>query len=89
MNVVHENILVDPLETVKVKNGILLPESSQVDEKEGFVLKAGESVPDSIRSLLGSGKVKIKYKEYYDGNEVTVEKKKYIVMKYTDILLIL
>lgn len=88
MNVIHENVLVEIPEVAKEKNGVILPEEEQVVERQGVVVRYGEGVPDSVKTQLNS-KPTVKYKEYYDGSELTIEGKSYIVMNYKDILIIL
>lgn len=88
MNVIHENILVEIPETIKEKGGVILPESDIVAERVGKVVRYGEAVPEEVKQYLSS-KPNIKYKEYYDGGEITIEGVKYIVMNYKDILIIL
>ena len=88
MNVVHENILVEiPEETKKSSGGVLLPETEVNSEKMGIVVRFGEAVPEELARKL-STKPKIKFKEFFDGKEVTIEGKKYIVMNYKDILIL-
>jgi co-chaperonin GroES (HSP10) len=88
MNVIHENVLVEIPEVVKEVRGVLLPESDIVVEREGIVIRFGEAVPLDVKNRLSS-KPTVKYKEYFDGAEITIDKKSYIVMNYKDILIIL
>lgn len=88
MNVIHENVLVEIPETIKEKGGVLLPESDIVQERKGIVIRYGEAVPDEVKNRLNS-KPTVNYKEFYDGSEITIEGKNYIVMNYKDILIIL
>ena len=87
MNVIYENILVEIPEITKEKNGVIIPEEEQVIERQGIVVRYGEGVPGSVKTQLNS-KPTVKYKEYYDGSEFTIECKDYIVMNYNDILII-
>lgn len=87
MNVVHENVLVEISEKDKVSNGVLLPESHIVAEREGTVIRFGDAVPAELQKRLIQ-KPTVLYKEYYDGEEITVAGKKYIVMNFKDIMLI-
>lgn len=88
MNVIHENVLVEIPEIEKERGGILLPEGEAKKDYSGKVIRFGEAIPESVRYQL-SHKPLVKYKEYYDGSEVTIEGKKYLVMNYKDILIIL
>jgi len=88
MNVIHENVLVEIPEIAKEKGGVLLPESDIVPERKGVVVRYGEAVPAEVKNKLNS-KPTVEYKEYYDGAEITIEGKNYIVMSYQDILIIL
>ena len=88
MNVIHENVLVEIPEVEKEKNGILLPESDIIPTRKGVVVRYGEAVPDEVKNKLNS-KPTVEYKEYYDGTELVINDKKFIVMSYKDILIIL
>lgn len=88
MNVIHENVLVEIPEVEKEKNGILLPESDIIPKRKGVVVRYGEAVPDEVKNKLNS-KPTVEYKEYYDGAELVINDKKFIVMSYKDILIIL
>jgi len=88
MNVIHENVLVEIPKVKTEKNGVFIPEEEQVVERQGVVVRYGEGVPDDVKSKLNI-KPTVKYKEYYDGAEVTIEGIDYLVMSYKDILIIL
>jgi len=88
MNVIHENVLVEIPKVEKEKNGVILLEEDQVVERQGVVVRFGEAVPTDVKSKLAT-KPTVKYKEYYDGSEITIDEKDYIVMNYKDILIIL
>lgn len=87
MNVVHENILVELVEPVKKKNGVILPEEDIVKERSGKVVRYGEGVPKALGDIFNRSP-EVKYKEYYDGEEITLKGVKYAVMNYKDILII-
>lgn len=87
MNVIHENVLIEVQENVKEKNGVLLPEDLQEDQRKGTVVRFGEGLPSEVKVLLGT-KPSVKYKEYFDGEKLEIEKKNYIVMNFKDILII-
>jgi co-chaperonin GroES (HSP10) len=88
MKVVHKNVLVEIPDVEKERNGVLLPEEEQVVTRQGVVVRFGEAVPDGVKALLESNPT-VKYKEYYEGEEITIDKKNYIVMTYESILIIL
>ena len=88
MNVIHENVLVEIPKVVTEVNGIIIPEEDRVVERQGLVVRFGEGVPESVQAKLNS-KPTVKYKEYYDGAEITIKDVDYIVMNYKDILIIL
>lgn len=88
MNVIHENVLVEIPEPITEVDGIIIPEEERVVERRGVVVRFGEAVPDSVKTILKNNPT-VEYKEYYDGAEVTVEGKNYIVMSYESLLIIL
>lgn len=88
MNVIHENVLVEIPEPITEIDGIIIPEEERVVERRGVVIRFGEAVPDSVKTILKNNPT-VEYKEYYDGAEVTVEGKNYIVMSYESLLIIL
>ena len=87
MNVIHENVLIEVQESEKSKNGVILPEEMQKDQRIGTVVRFGGSVPSEEKALFGS-KPKVKYKEYFDGEKLEIGDKTYIVMNFKDILII-
>lgn len=88
MNVIHENVLVEIPEPITEVDGIIIPEEERVVERRGVVVRFGEAVPDSVKTILKNNPT-VEYKEYYDGAEVTIEGKNYIVMSYESLLIIL
>jgi co-chaperonin GroES (HSP10) len=87
MNVIHENVLIEVQESEKSKNGVILPEEMQKDQRIGTVVRFGGNVPSYEKALFGA-KPKVKYKEYFDGEKLVIEDKTYIVMNFKDILII-
>ena len=87
MNVIHENILVKLGEVITEKVGVKIPDGITVGRK-GTVVRFGEAIPEEVKVKLTS-KPTIEYKEFFDGQKLTIEKEEYIVMNYKDILLIL
>ena len=86
MNVVYKNVLVElPTED---QAGIFVPLEEQKAGRLGRVVRYGESVPDDLKTIFNN-KPNVEFKEYYDGSEITIEGKKYIVMTYDSILIIL
>lgn len=88
MNVIHENVLVKIPEVETEKNGIYIPEEDRIVIRKGVVVRFGESVPESVKSILKQEPT-VEYKEYYDGAEITIDGQAYLVMNYKDILIIL
>jgi co-chaperonin GroES (HSP10) len=87
MNVIHKNVLVE-LSDETSKSGVYVPEEDKENTLEGTVIQCGEAVPEKARVLL-ENKPTIKYKKFFDGEEMSIKGKKYIVMNYESILLIL
>jgi len=88
MNVIFENVMVQLTKKEETVNGVYMPQEETVDKFEGTVVRFGESVPEEVKHILSS-KPRVKYKEYYDGKEITLEGVTYIVMNFKDILIIL
>jgi co-chaperonin GroES (HSP10) len=87
MKVIHKNVLVAIPDKEK-PGGVYIPEEEQDKVNRGEVVHIGSEVPQDVQELL-KAEPQIEYKEYYDGAEITIDKKKYIVMTYDSILLIL
>jgi co-chaperonin GroES (HSP10) len=87
MNVIYENILVEIPDKTKA-GGLYMPEEEREKSFSGKVIKYGEALPSTVKELL-KNQPNIEYKEYYDGAEKTIDGKKYVVMNFKDILLIL
>ena len=87
MNVIHKNVLVEIPEVITKKGGVFLPESDIVSERQGKVIRIGDSVPKEVQEQLRSNP-NIEYREFYTGGKVTVEGKEYLVINYEDILII-
>lgn len=87
MNVIHKNVLVEIPKVEEKVNGVYIPEEEQVVKRQGVVVRYGEAVPLDVQAKLSS-KPTIEYKEYYDGAEITIDGKNYIVMSYESILII-
>ena len=88
MNVIYENVMVELPKAKDTVNGVFMPEEETIDKFEGTVIRYGESVPEEVKLLLASKPI-VKYKEYYDGKDITINGVKYIVMNFKDILIIL
>ena len=88
MNVIHKNVLVEIPKDEDLVNGVYIPEEDRAVKRLGVVVRFGEAVPPDVQTKLSS-KPTIEYKEYYDGAEITIEGKNYIVMSYESILIIL
>jgi co-chaperonin GroES (HSP10) len=88
MNVVYKNVLVEMPKPSEASKAMYVPETEQENKRVGVVVKFGESVPEGLKKILEE-KPTIEFKEYYDGAEITIAEKKYIVMHYESILIIL
>ena len=88
MKVVHNNVLVEIPKVEDKKNGVYIPEEEQIVSREGTVVTFGENVPEAVKDFLKTNPT-VKYKEYFDGEAITIEEKDYIVMSYESILIIL
>ena len=86
MNVIHENVLVE-LPEVK-QTGVYMPEEEQTKEFVGTVIRYGEAVPEAVQLLL-QAKPAVQYSEYFEGKEIVIKGKTYIVMNFKNILIIL
>lgn len=87
MQVIHKNVLVEMPDKEK-SGGMFIPEEDKDRVNRGTVVGYGSEVPQEVQDLLNS-RPEIEYKEYYDGAEITIDKKKYLVMTYDSILIIL
>lgn len=82
-------MFIEPQEATKqTSSGIYLPDSATGDKpQEGHVLAVGSSVFSADHEVKSPAKVgdKIIYKKW-GGNEVKVDNKEYIFVKFEDIL---
>lgn len=83
-------ILIEPLEAeTKTASGIYLPEDSSEKPQKGRVIALGESIFDDgheIKSPAKTGDI-VFYKKW-GGNEVKIEGRDYLFVKFEDILAI-
>ncbi len=82
-----DRVLVEPKEAqTKTASGIFIPDSAKEKPQQGTVIAVGAGKKDepmevSVGDVVLYGK--------YAGTEVTVEDKKYLIVKQSDILAIL
>ena len=82
-----DRVLIEPKEAeTKTASGIYIPDTAKEKPQQGTVIAAGpgkkdEPMEDKVGDQVLYGK--------YSGTEVTVEDKKYLIVKQSDILAIL
>ncbi len=82
-----DRVLVEPQEAqTKTASGIYIPDTAQEKPQQGTVVAAGPGKKDEPMEVK-AGDVVLYGK--YAGTEVTVDYKKYIIVKQSDILAIL
>lgn len=82
-----DRVLVEPKEAeTKTASGLYIPDTAKEKPQQGTVIATGPGKKDEPMEVK-TGDVVIYGK--YAGTEVTVEDKKYIIMKQSDILAIL
>ena len=82
-----DRVLIEPKEAeTKTASGIYIPDTAKEKPQQGTVLAAGPGKKDEPMEVK-VGDVVLYGK--YAGTEVTVEEKKYLIVKQSDILAIL
>ncbi|MBR1870026.1 MAG: co-chaperone GroES [Bacteroidales bacterium] len=82
-----DRVLIEPKEAeTKTASGIYLPDTAKEKPQQGTVLAAGHGKKDEPMEVK-VGDVVLYGK--YSGTEVTVDEKKYLIVKQSDILAIL
>ena len=82
-----ERVLIEPKEAeTKTASGIYIPDTAKEKPQQGTVIAAGPGKKDEPMEVK-KGDVVLYGK--YAGTEVTVEDKKYLIVKQSDILAIL
>ncbi len=82
-----DRVLVEPKEAeTKTASGIYIPDTAKEKPQEGKVIAAGPGKKDEPMEVKVGDKV---IYGKYAGTEVTVEGKKYLIVKQSDILAIL
>ncbi|HCR36054.1 co-chaperone GroES [Candidatus Woesebacteria bacterium GWC2_33_12] len=77
-------VLIEPLEKeVKTSSGIYLPENASEKPQKGKVLAVGDDTKDFKKPC--KEKVIVYYKKW-GGNEVKIEGKEYLFVKFDDVL---
>lgn len=84
---VLDKIIVEPVEAVKkTASGIIIPDSAQEKPQQGKVVAVGTGKADeSMEVQVGDTVLYSKYA----GSEVEIESNKYLIMKQSDVLVIL
>ncbi|MCH4896784.1 MAG: co-chaperone GroES [Marinifilaceae bacterium] len=84
---VLDKIIVEPVEAVKkTASGIIIPDSAQEKPQQGKVVAVGTGKADeSMEVKVGDTVLYSKYA----GSEVEIESNKYLIMKQSDVLVIL
>ena len=81
-------VLIEPSEAErKTPSGIVLPESHEEKPQRGKVLAIGDAIYEDGREIIPKFKVGdlVIYKQW-GGNEVKIEGKEYLFVKFEDIL---
>ena len=82
-----DRVLVEPKEAeTKTASGLYIPDTAKEKPQEGKVIAAGPGKKDEPMEVKVGGEVLY---GKYAGTEVTVEGKKYLIVKQSDILAIL
>ena len=82
-----DRVLVEPKEAeTKTASGLYIPDTAKEKPQEGKVIAAGPGKKDEPMEVKVGDEV---IYGKYDGTEVTVEGKKYLIVKQSDILAIL
>jgi len=82
-----DRVLIEPKEAeIKTASGIYIPDTAKEKPQQGTVVAAGPGKKDEPMELK-VGDVVIYGK--YAGTEITVEDKKYLIVKQSDVLAIL
>lgn len=82
-----DRVLIEPKEAeTKTASGIFIPDTAKEKPQQGTVIAAGPGKKDEPMELKAGDQV---IYGKYAGTEITVEDKKYIIVKQSDILAIL
>ena len=82
-----DRVVIEPKEAeTKTASGIVIPDTAKEKPQQGTVVAAGPGKKDEVMEVK-VGDVVLYGK--YAGTEVTVEDKKYLIVKQSDILAIL
>ena len=82
-----DRVLIEPKEAVtKTASGIYIPDTAKEKPQQGTVLAAGPGKKDEPMEVKAGDQVLY---GKYAGTEVTVDNKKYLIVKQSDILAIL
>lgn len=82
-----DRVLIEPKEAeTKTASGIFIPDTAKEKPQQGKVLAAGPGKKDEPMEVKVGDQVLY---GKYSGTEVTVEDKKYLIVKQSDILAIL
>lgn len=82
-----DRVLIEPKEAeIKTASGIYIPDTAKEKPQQGTVLAAGPGKKDEPMEVKNGDEVLF---GKYAGTEVTVDGKKYLIVKQSDILAIL
>ncbi|MGA2910437.1 MAG: co-chaperone GroES [Candidatus Microgenomates bacterium] len=81
-------LLIEPLEKeVKTASGIYLPDNAGEKPQKGKVLASGSALYQDGKEILSPAKVgEIVFYKKWGGNEVKIEGKEYLFVKFEDVL---
>lgn len=81
-------LLIEPLEAeTKTASGIYLPDNASEKPQKGKVIATGESIFDDGHEVKSPAKLNnIVFYKKWGGNEVKIEGKEYLFVKFEDVL---
>ena len=83
-------ILIEPLEAeTKTASGIYLPDNASEKPQKGKVIEMGKSIFDDGHEIKSPAKLNdVVYYKKWGGNEVKINGKEYLFVKFEDVLAI-
>lgn len=81
-------LVIEPIEGErKTASGIVLPDSHEEKPQRGKVLVVGGAIYDDGREVIAPCKIgDVVFYKQWGGNEVKIEGKEYLIVKFEDIL---
>ena len=85
-----DNILIQPLAEKKTPSGIVIPDTAKEKPQEGKVVAVGPGRYEDGKLVKPEVKKgdKVMYKKW-GGNEIKIEGKEYLIVKFEDILAVI